>query len=121
MSNKIGGPLHFNIGGSAFSCNGEGEITFARLKREALVDDQGRTFFTEMPQAGSITATLLVVPGLDVHAVTDGVDGTAVISGYTGDGRRYVLRNAVHTGDGKVTPNTGQLPVIYHGDMEVSA
>lgn len=114
MANRrVGGILFLRLDGELFQAKGEATYDIGVAKREAVVGQDGVHGFKETPKVPFIEITLTDNDELDLEALFNFRDGTALLQ--LANGKTIVLREAFYAGEGTVTTGEGEISARFEG------
>lgn len=117
MANKrVGGIIELKVNGSVYAAKGSFSWNLGRHKRESITGHDSYHGFKELPQVGFIEGTITDSSEISVETLVNVVDATVTLA--LPNGKIFVLRNAIFTGEGTVTTEEGEIAVRFEGQGE---
>ena len=107
---KVAGTLALLVDGTSVEVgDGEFQCRMSGVKREPM---PGTRYFSEKLENASIEGEVVLAPGFDPNDLI-GIAGDATVQVQAANGSMYVLKHAFFSGDGKLNPSTGKMPVEF--------
>lgn len=114
MANRrIGGIIFLKVDGELFQAKGSFEYNLGAAKREMVVGSDGVHGYKEVPQVAMISGSVTDNDELDLKKLLETKDATITLE--LANGKMITLRDAVYTGEGKVTTEEGEIEVKFEG------
>lgn len=108
---RVGGQIFVKVDGRQVAAKGNWTYNIGNPKNEMVGGADGIHGHTSMPQASKIEGTITDTAEEDVDAVTQ-IDGETITLELA-NGKTFVMREAVFTGDGDNTTEQGEVPVTF--------
>lgn len=110
---KIAGTAFFKVDGVQYALQGNAQVNFSKVNREAMVGADGVHGYRETPMAPSIAITLTRTPEVSLATLARVTDSTITLD--ASDGKVYVLTEAFQSGELSYAVLDGTLPVTFTG------
>lgn len=116
MSINAGQIVRFSIDGTEYDPAGDWTITLSHNKRELQHTSwSGQAYFSESPQSGIISGSIVVRDGLDIEPLISASDAPVLV-----ETKAYVYQGTVsYNGDPEHSASDGMLAVELTGQVGI--
>lgn len=116
MAKRVGGIIELKINGAVYAAKGSFSWNLGRPKMDPVMGHDTMHGYKELPQEGFIEGVITDMSEISVETLVTTKDATVTLA--LPNGKIFVLRDAVFTGEGTVTTEEGEIAVRFSGKGE---